>query len=107
METEKREGDLYKEIRLYGKTFRIRYGYYDEIDRTGKYNDPIPIFPDFISSPVYTEDGYPFVTAIQDTCVCFRGTSRDDGCYGCRYYEQGDELIGVCRHSKAETNRNE
>ena len=100
METGKREGDLYREIKLYEKTFNIYYGYYDEIDRVGKYNDPIPIFPDFIKSPAYTDDGYPFVTAIQDTCESFMGEHSEDGCHGCKYYESGEDLIGICKCPK-------
>lgn len=97
MSEHRREGDLYKKFRINEKTFYVYYGYYDDIDRKSRYNEPIPIFPDFIASPAYTEDGFPFVTAIQDTCVSFEGTHREDGCHGCTWYEQGEELIGICR----------
>ena len=93
----RREGDLYKVFKIREKIFFVYYGYYDDIDRSGIYNEPIPIFPDFITSPVYTDEGYPFVTAIQDTCERFEGEHSDDGCHGCKHYETGEELIGICR----------
>lgn len=96
----KKEGEIYREIDLHGKRFIIRYGYYDERERQSAYNEPIPIFPDFIALPVYTDDGYPFVTAIQDTCACFEGRCDEDGCHGCKYYECGDDLIGICKCPK-------
>ena len=34
-----KEGDLYKVITIYGKTFELYYGYYEEKDRYSKYNE--------------------------------------------------------------------
>ena len=92
-----REGDLYKVIRLHGKVFEIRYGYYEEGDRHSHFADPMEIYPDFITKPCYTRDGRPFVTAIQEPCNCFEG-SRDENstCEDCLFYRHGEELIGVC-----------
>ena len=94
--TKIRDGDLYKVVTVFGKTFELYYGYYDELERTGKYTEPIPIYPSFIANPLYTEDGYPFATEMQDICSHFRGSEEEDSCFACRYFEKGDELIGKC-----------
>ena len=93
------EGDLFKVITLYGKTFEIRFGYYEEIDRQ---NEPMEIYLDFTLNPVYTDDGFPFVTHMQAPCEYYRkkGTDSDRDCSTCWYLEQGEELIGVCRCKK-------
>jgi hypothetical protein len=95
-----REGDLYKIVTVCGKTFELYYGYYDEIEKEGKYTEPIPIYPDFIKEPLYTADGYPFVTEMQDSCDCFLGKKGEDSCLVCRHFEKGDELIGICKCEK-------
>jgi hypothetical protein len=91
-----REGELYKVIKLHGAAFEIRYGYYEEIDRTG---EPTEIYPDFIENPTYTVDGSPFVTLMQDACPhhysCRTATEPD--CGSCQYLERGEDLIGICR----------
>ena len=89
-----RDGDLYKVVTVFGKVFALRYGYYEEFERSR--GEPIPIYPNFRKAPVYTEEGYPFVTQMQE--LCEHGESRfDDGCCAdCRYYRDGDELIGIC-----------
>ena len=90
------EGDLFKRIELYGNMFEIRYGYYEEIDRI---HDPIEIYPDFIKNPVYTDDGFPFVTLMQEPCQSFQPKNSDPerDCGNCKYMKRGDELIAVCR----------
>ena len=100
------EGDLYKVINLHGATFEIRYGYYEEIDRQ---NDPIEIYPDFLKSPAYTNDGFPFVTHMQEPCKYYKkkGTDKDRDCSTCVYMEYGDELIAVCRCKKNQVRKNE
>lgn len=92
-----KEGDLFKIIQLHGKTFEIRYGFYEDCDRHNRYAEPIEIYPDFVKEPMYTEDGTPFATAIQTPCQWFQG-ERDDNstCEECSFYQQGDELLGVC-----------
>ena len=92
-----REGDLYRTIELHGKTFHIYYGYYDERERSSRWSEPIPIYPSFKNAPQYTNEGYAFVTGIQDVCERFIGRSTENGCHGCRYYEEGEDLIGVCK----------
>jgi len=93
-----KEGDLYKEVTAFGRTFRIHYGYYEEFEREGKYNDPMPIYPDLLNFPVYTEDGKPFVTAIQDVCDHYFGvpSAEEVGCSDCRYFKLCEDLIGIC-----------
>ena len=94
-----REGDLYKNIELHGAVFEIRYGYYEDIDR--KY-DPVEIYPDFIKNPVYTNEGYPFITLMQSPCEHFEitGNNSDADCGSCKYMERGDELIALCKCPK-------
>ena len=93
---EPKEGDLYKLVELHGVAFEIRYGYYEDIDRI---HEPIEIYPDFIKEPVYTNDGFPFVTLMQEPCEYFKRLTSDPDCDcgNCRYMERGDELIALCR----------
>ena len=100
-----KEGDLYKIIELHGVRFEIRYGYYEEIDRQ---NEPMEIYPDFLKSPAYTDDGFPFVTLMQNPCEEYRqrGTDVDHDCGSCFYMESGDELIAICRCPKKQVRRN-
>ncbi len=95
-----REGDLYQVLTVEGENFEIRYGFYEEMDRISKYNDPIPIYPDFLENPQYNNEGYPFVTEMQDTCEYFKGKMLVDICCGCSHFEKGDDLIGICRCEK-------
>lgn len=91
-----KEGDLYKIIELHGRIFEIRYGYYEETDRRF---EPIEIYPDFTKTPVYTSDGFPFVTLMQDSCEHYTRINNDpdNDCGNCKYMERGDELIAVCK----------
>lgn len=96
-----KEGALYKVITAYGRSFEIRYGYYEEIDRQNPYVEPMEMYPNFIENPLYTEDGVPFVTAMQAVCGHFklgRGENDEDNtCFHCTYFEPCEELLGVCR----------
>ena len=91
-----KEGDLYRVVTVFGETFELRYGYYDDIDRSG---EPDVIYPDFIKEPVYTDGGVPLVTRMQDACPCYKGQSRRDDaiCGDCRHFESGKEWFGICR----------
>lgn len=91
-----KEGDLYKIIKISNKEFEIRYGYYEEKDRYSKYNEPIPIYPDFIKNPEYDNKGYPIVTQMQDKCKYFKGDLKEESCYKCLHYKPHDDLIGIC-----------
>ena len=92
-----KEGDLYKVIQLHGKSFEIRYGFYEECDRYSQFAEPMEIYPDFLRSPQYTDDGEPFATAIQSPCEYFEGKRNENStCEECGYYQQGEELLGIC-----------
>jgi len=96
-----KEGDPFKDIRVLGEIFPIYYGYYEYVERGNPLVDPMPIYPDFLKNPVYTKDGKPFVTKMQDACQYYEGTyvgNRD--CAECAYYIHGDELLGICGCSK-------
>ena len=97
-----KEGDIYKELSVRDKTFTIHYGYYEEYERNSKFNDPIPIYPDFSKAPVYTDDGIPFATAMQDVCPHFMGKPETDGetCMDCYHFHKYEDLIGLCNCHK-------
>ena len=95
-----KEGDLYKIVTAFGVTFELRYGYYGDCDR--KY-EPDVIYPDFLKDPVYTEDGAPFVTMMQDACESYKGKARrndDTTCAECKYFSRCEELLGICTCEK-------
>lgn len=96
-----KEGDLFKIIRAHGKTFEIRYGFYEECDRHSRYAEPMEIYPDFIKEPQYTDNGMPFITAIQSPCKRFNGKRNEDStCEECSFYQHCEELLGICTHPK-------
>ena len=104
-EPEHKEGDLYKVITTFGKTFELRYGYYGEKDRQNPLCQPAAIYPDFTVEPLYTDEGDPFVTMLQDACTSYRGESKktpDTTCAECKYFKRGEEWFGIC---KCEQNR--
>lgn len=88
-----REGELYKVIAVHGRSFEIRYGYYEDIDRQ---HEPIAIYPDFIKKPIYTDDGIPFATQMQDICEHYSGNAGEDCCSGCAHFQKSAELLGLC-----------
>ena len=93
------EGELYKVVTTFGKTFQLRYGYYQECDRQSPLCDPVVIYPDFVKDPVYTDNGEPFVTMVQDACKSYRGEAKrtsDTTCYECKYFHSGEDWIGIC-----------
>ena len=94
-----KEGDLYKVVETFGKTFELRYGYYDERDRQSPLCDPAVIYPDFIKKPLFTETGEPFVTMMQDACGHYEGNTKrtpDSTCAECKHFKQGKEWFGIC-----------
>ncbi len=92
-----KEGDIFKIVQLYGRTFEIQYGFYEECDRHSLYAEPIPIYPNFIKDPQFTNEGLPFVTAIQSPCIHFTGNKNENStCEDCSSYRQGEELLGIC-----------
>lgn len=92
-----REGELYKELTVHDHTFLIYYGYYEQCDRDDPAVEPMPIYPDFAREPLFTDEGFPFVTKMQDACAHYRGrVGRHADCGDCSYYRHGEELLGVC-----------
>ncbi len=93
----KKEGDLYKLLLIHGREFPIRYGYYSADERDCW--ELTPIFPDFLKEPMYTDEGFPFVTADQDTCPHFKPkqyVSGENWCNDCVHFSLKEELIGIC-----------
>lgn len=90
------EGDLYKLIKIEDFVIEIKYGYYDEKDKYSKYNEPIPIFPNFVTNPIYTTEGYPLVTKMQNKCNHYISDIKSDECFGCKYLKEVEDLIGIC-----------
>lgn len=102
-ESTHKEGDLYKVVTTFGKTFELRYGYYGEQDRQNPLCIPAVIYPDFTSKPLYTDDGKPFVTMMQDACKSYRGEVKrtaDTTCTECKYFQRGEEWFGICKCPK-------
>ena len=90
------EGDLYEQVSVYGKTFEIYYGYYEEFEKNSIYNDPVPIYPDLISSPEYDDDGNRIVTQMQIACEKYSGSLDEDSCGKCVHFKKGHKLFGLC-----------
>lgn len=93
-----RDGDLYRVVELFGQRFELHYGYYEEYERHS--GEPVPIYPDFKKSPVYSEDGHPFVTQMQELCAHGESKFTDGCCVDCKHYSHGDDLIGICTNEK-------
>ena len=102
-ETEHKEGELYRTVTTFGKTFELRYGYYGEKDRQNSLCEPVPIYPDFLREPLYTDGGMPFVTMMQDACDKYKGDDKrtsDTTCAECYHFERGEEWFGICKCPK-------
>ena len=95
-----KEGKIYKTLTLYDHTFEIIYGYYEEYERDSEFGEPIPIYPNFRKQPIYTKDGYPFVTKMQGLCENGKSRFSDGCCAECPYYSHGVDLIGICKCEK-------
>ena len=98
-EVTRKEGELYKVVTTFGKNFELRYGYYQECDRQSPLCDPVVIYPDFTKEPVYTDNGEPFVTMVQDACKSYSSKAKrtsDTTCCECKYFHSGEDWIGIC-----------
>lgn len=91
------EGDLHSIVTIGLHSFELRYGYCDERDRaTG---EPYILYPNLRSEPLYTEDGYRIVTALQKNCKHYAppdGQEWEDCCYTCCFYPDQHSEIGIC-----------
>lgn len=104
-ESNHREGELYRVVTTFGKIFELRYGYYGEKDRVNPLCQPVVIYPDFTVEPLYTDEGEPFVTMIQDACEYYHGERKknpDTTCEECEYFRQGEDWFGICKCQKNE-----
>jgi hypothetical protein len=90
------EGALYKILTVFDQTFEVRYGYYEDFERENKNCYPVPIYPNFLENPIYTKEGYPFVTKIQELCSFGSSGFADGCCADCPHFSHGEELIGIC-----------
>lgn len=92
-----REGDLHSIVTIGPHAFELRYGYCDDRDRaTG---EPYILYPDLLTEPLYTADGYRIVAALQSICehyVPTKGQEWEDCCYTCSYYPDQQSEIGIC-----------
>ena len=98
-----KEGDLYKTVTTFGRTFELKYGFYEERDRESPLCEPAIIYPNFVKNPIFTDDGEPFVTMMQDACEHYNGdTTRtsDTTCAECKCFMQGEEWFGICTNRK-------
>lgn len=95
-----KEGDLYKTYEVAGFTFEIRYGYYEENER-GRV-EPLPVFPDFRKTPVYTADGYQLASLIHFACNHYRSAKPkpEHNCGDCIHYSEPKDEVAVCRCEK-------
>ena len=94
-----KEGELYKIVTTFGKTFELRYGFYEERDRRNPLCEPAIIYPDFLKEPLFTEEGEPFATMMQDACKSYKGETKrtpDTTCAECKYFKRGEEWFGIC-----------
>ena len=98
-----KEGDLYAVLNIHGHIIELRYGYYEERERA--HGEPIPIYPDFKKHPLYTSDGYPLVTQMQDLCEHGLSPYGDGCCFDCRHFEACRDLIGICRNENNNKNK--
>lgn len=91
-----KEGTLYKTLNIYNRTFEILYGYYEDYERESDMAEPIPIYPNFLKNPLYTNEGRPFVTKMQSLCEYGKSRFAEGCCADCPHYIHGEDLIGIC-----------
>ena len=91
-----KEGSTYKLFSVEGHTFDIKYGYYEDYERDSMFGELVPIYPDLAADPVYTEDGRPLVTKMQELCPRGNSLYMDGCCADCSHFSDREDLIGVC-----------
>ena len=93
-----KEGELYRVVNVQGTEFELYYGYYEEDDRNNPLVEPMPIYPDLLSEPRYTQGGKRIVTRMQDACENYDGEQdSDEVCGECRRFKRCEALFGVCQ----------
>jgi len=93
-----KEGELYKTVELHGHRIELRYGYYEEFER--ERGEPIPIYPNLKEQPIYTKEGFPVVTQMQDLCENGSSPFPDGCCAECEYFQQKEDMFGICTNPK-------
>lgn len=92
-----KEGELYKIVNISGHIFELYYGYYEECERKNPDVEPMPIYPNFFKNPEYTDEGFAFVTKMQDACKHYKGKpGQFNECAECENFLHGNDLIGIC-----------
>lgn len=92
-----REGDLHRVYIVDNLSFEIRYGYHEENER-GRV-EPLPIFPDMVTDPVYTHSGIPVTAYVQAPCAHYTPRQQaypEEWCGDCHHYGGGREKMGRC-----------
>lgn len=89
-----KEGELYKTVEIHGHRIELRYGYYEDYER--ERGEPIPIYPNLKEKPIYTKEGYPIVTQMQDLCKSCKCRFTDGCCGECEYFRPMEEMFGIC-----------
>ena len=93
-----KEGDLYAVVTIGSHSFELRYGYCDERDRAS--GEPYILYPDLLTYPHFTADGYRIVSALQSVCSHYtipEGQMGEDCCYTCNHYLDPFDEIGICK----------
>lgn len=99
---------LYRVYRSGGREFPVYLEYDEQIDES------CPAYPDFEENPEYTDEGRPFATAEQESCLYAKTNSFEkvklSGSCSWFYREQMPcDPIGVCmcdeRRRKIESNK--
>ncbi len=101
-----KEGELHSIVTIGPHSFELRYGYCDERDRAS--GEPYILYPDLLSEPLYTQEDYRIVTALQSICQHYAprdAQEREDCCYTCRFYPNQQAEIEICRCEKMRCDR--
>lgn len=92
-----REKEVCKTYRVRGKCFCIYMEHDEQLDEN------YPVYPDFETYPQYTDDGRPFATAVQESCLNCKpnipGEPMPSDCGGCGWFYREQtpyDPIGVC-----------
>ena len=87
----------HKVYRAGGREFPV-YPEYDE-----QLGESYPAYPDFEERPEYTDEGHPFATAEQESCLYAKtnsfGRVKPSDCGGCSWFcreQMPYDPIGVC-----------
>lgn len=96
------EGEIYEVIEIAGYKFDILCGYRTKQDK--KAGVVLPIYPNFIKSPKYTNEGYPLVTCMQNSCRHYEvipDSDIENKCIDCKYFNSElRNVIGICKAKK-------